>query len=213
MLKLLGAITLLAALTAGCGSNEQTPAAAPEATATPTAEAATEHRFEPGHSRAVRDYYGDAHDGEAGVEAEYHQPPKPATGGIGDAITLTATNIGVRLVATPTRVVDPVETSRPARDGTRWVGVVLKLYSSGIAIHDDTLDNALLRYGPGRAARPVLGVKAACSRGFDDVVRIDVGAGARGCLLFQVPTRARPRQFQLALEQVPAEAGGRWRLR
>jgi hypothetical protein len=58
----------------------------------------------------------------------------------------------------------------------------------------------------------VLGVKAACSRGFDDVVRIDVGASARGCLLFQVPASARPRQFQLALEQVPAAAGGRWRL-
>jgi hypothetical protein len=211
MLKLLGTIAALAAFTAGCGSNEQAPSAAPEATATP--EAVTEHQFEPGHSRAVRDYYGDAHDGEAGVEAEYHQPPTPATGGIGDAITLTATNIGIRLAVTPTRVVDPANASRPARDGMRWVGVVLKLFSTGIAIHDDTLDNALLRYGPGRAARPVLGVKAACSHGFDDVVRIDVGAGARGCLLFQVPTSARPRQFQLALEQVPAEAGGRWRLR
>jgi hypothetical protein len=212
MLKLLGAIAALAAFAAGCGSNQESPSAAPETTATPTPEAVIEHHFEPGHSRAVRDYYGDAHDGEAGVEAEYHQPPRPATGGIGDAITLTGTNIGVRLAVTPMRIVDPADASRPARDGMRWVGVVLQLDSTGIAIHDDTLQDALLRYGPGRAARPVLGVKAACSRGFDDVVRIDVGASARGCLLFQVPASARPRQFQLALEQVPAAAGGRWRL-
>ena len=152
-------------------------------------------------------------DGPTGVEAEYHQPPKPATGGIGDTITLTGTNIGVRLRVTPTRVVDAADASRPPRDGMRWVGVPLKLQNTGIAVHDDVLGNALLRYAPRRAARPVLGVKAGCSHGFDDVVRIDVGLRARGCLLFQVPTSARPRQFQLALEQVPAEAGGRWRLR
>ena len=31
------------------------------------------------------------------VEAEYHQPPKPAEAELGETITLTGTNIGVRL--------------------------------------------------------------------------------------------------------------------
>ena len=59
----------------------------------------------------------------------------------------------------------------------------------------------------------MLGVEADCSNGFDGTVRIDVGERARGCLLFELPESARPRELQLALETVPAEAGGRWRLR
>jgi hypothetical protein len=213
MLKLLGAIAVLAALAAGCGSGESSSGATAP-TATPTATPEADRRFDKRHSRAVRDYYaGSQNHAEGGVEAEYHQPPRPATGRIGDTITLTGTNIGVRLRVTPTGVVEPTSTARPARDGKRWLAVRLNLRSTGIAIHDDTLQNALMRYGPAGRARPVLGVKADCSNGFDDVVRIDVGDRARGCLLFETPRPARPRQFQLALEQVPAEAGGRWRLR
>ena len=44
-------------------------------------------------------------------------------------------------------------------------------------------------------------------------VRIEVGEKASGCLLFQVPEIAEPRELLFALETVPAEAGGRWRLR
>jgi len=216
MLKLLGAIAALAALTAGCGSSDQSPAAAttPAATPTPTpaAPAEPEARFEKGHSRAVRDYYRHSL-GEEGVEAEYHQPPRPATGGIGDTITLTGTNIGVREDVTLTGLVDPAGAARPPREGMRYVGVGLRVVSTGITVHDDTFHQALLRYGARGRARPLLGVKASCSHGFQRVVRIDASGRARGCVLFEVPRSARPRQFQLALEQVPPEAGGRWRLR
>ena len=218
MTKMLGAIAVLAALAAGCASgDDQEPAAAttPVATPTPTATPEPEigHGFEKGHSRAVREYYGDVHGPEAGVEAEYHQPPQPAAGGIGDTITLTGSNIGVRLDVTLTRLVDPARTARQPRAGMRYFGVALLLTSTGITIHDDDFSDALLRYGARGRARAVLGVKAGCSNGFHRVVRIEVGEGTRGCVLFEIPRSARPRQFQLALEQIPAEAGGRWRLR
>ena len=99
----------------------------------------------------MRDYYGDGHDGDGGVEAEYHQPPKPATGGIGDAITLTGTNIGVRLRVTPTRVVDPADASRPARDGMRWVGVPSS--SAARASRSTTTRSTTRSCATGRAAR------------------------------------------------------------
>ena len=64
MLKLLGAITVLAALLAGCGSGEPEPSAATTAEPTPTptpespAHVKAAHGFEKGHSQAVRHYYG-----------------------------------------------------------------------------------------------------------------------------------------------------------
>jgi hypothetical protein len=221
MRKFTSLIGVLAVLMAGCGSNDSEKSAAkpaaeatapPEATATPTP---TPKPFEKGHSRAVREFYGG---GEApvppwaDVEAEYHQPPRPATGGIGDTITLTGTNIGVRLRTTVAGLVDPAQTSESPRPGMRYVGVRLRLKSTGIAIYDGPLQSARLRYAGG-AAEPALGVKAACSRGFDGSVRIDVGLKARGCLLFELPEDAEPREFVLALETVPPAAGGRWRLR
>lgn len=219
MLKLLGAIAVLAALVGGCGSDEPTASATPTPTATetPAPEAPPAGQgFEKGHNASVRAYYGgdegpEPIDGD--VEAEYHQPPRPATGGIGDTITLTGTNIGVRLRATVTGLVDPARTTESPRSGMRYVGVGLRLRSTGIAIHDSPLESALLTYGRGRTAKPVLGVEASCSNGFESTVRIEVGRRARGCMLFEMPEGARPRQFQLALETVPAEAGGRWRLR
>lgn len=218
MLKLLGAIAVLAALVGGCGSDEPTASATPTPTATETpAPEATPARqgFEKGHNAAVRAFYGgdegpEPLDGD--VEAEYHQPPRPATGGIGDTITLTGTNIGVRLRTTVTGLVDPARATESPRPGKRYVGVQLRLRSTGIAIHDSALKSARLRY-EGGAAKPVLGVKAGCSNGFDGTVRIDVGLKARGCLLFEVPENAEPREFVLALETVPPAAGGRWRLR
>jgi hypothetical protein len=222
MRKFTSLIGVLAVLMAGCGSNDSEKSAAkpaaeatapPEATATPTP---TPKPFEKGHSRAVREFYGG---GEApvppwaDVEAEYHQPPRPATGGIGDTITLTGTNIGVRLRTTVAGLVDPAQTSESPRPGMRYVGVPLRLRSTGIAVHDGPIQNARLRYAGG-VAEPVLGVEAGCSNGFEGTaVRIDDSAPARGCVLFEVPEDAEPREFVLALETVPPAAGGRWRLR
>jgi hypothetical protein len=213
MLKLLGVIAALAALV-GCGSSDPAPSAATAPTPTPEATPeAEEHMFEPGHSRAVREYYGHAGGGgeaHGSIEAEYHRPPKPATGGVGDAITLTGTNIGVRVRVRLQGLADDVAAARQPRPGKRYVGVRLQLRSTGIAILEDELDNAVLTYGGGRRARAVTGVKAACSNAFHKLLRMDVGNSASGCVLFELPASARPRQFQLALEQVPAAAGGRW---
>ena len=214
-------MAVLGVLVAGCGSDDSPPSASTatpepaEATPTPTA-AATAEPFEEGHSRAVREFYGGGDapvppDGD--VEAEYHQPPRPATGAIGDTITLTGTNIGVRMRTTVTDLIDPAETSRPPRDGKRYVGVGLGLRSTGIAVYEGQLASARLRYAGG-AADPVLGVKADCSNGFDkDTVRIDTEQQASGCVLFEVPEDAEPRELLFALETVPPAAGGRWSLR
>ena len=62
----------------------------------------------------------------------------------------------------------------------------------------------------GAAVKPAPGVEAPCSRGFEGLLRLDVSSVARGCVLF--PAAEAPRELRLALEQVPAAAGGRWAL-
>jgi len=202
------------ALLVGCGSDD--PPAPAAAAPTPEAEAET-HDFEPGHAKAVRDYYGTPHShseepapefgGE--TEADYHKPPHPARGEIGDTITLTGVNLGVRMRVTVTGVADPARrVVRRARDGRRFVAVRLRLRNTGIAIFESELREATLA-----GVRTSSGVRAGCSNGFDRDLRIDVDGSARGCILFELPRNRRAGELSLALEQVPAAAGGRWSLR
>ena len=99
-----------------------------------------EHDLE-GYSPGVVDYYGETHehgDDEAGsIEAEYHQPPKPAEAGLGETIELTGTEIGVRFDVTVTDV-------KPVEDDL--MAVFLKLKSTGIAIYERPMEQAAITY-------------------------------------------------------------------
>jgi hypothetical protein len=176
------ATVVLAVLMCGCGSDKQNESAALAATPTP----------EPLVPEQTND----------DVEEEYHQPPKPASGGVGDTITLTGSNIGVRLRVTVTGV---------ERAG-RYTAVNMQLKNTGIAVFESELRGAQLRYADGKRARPVLGVEARCSRGFHAGLRLEVGLRTRGCVLFRRPTTAAPGSMKLALESNSVAEGGLWRL-
>ena len=94
------AAALLGLGVAACGDDDQaTTAQQPAPAASP---AGADEQAADGLPAAVREYYDDApepaHDDElASIEAEYHKPPEPARAGAGEVITLTGTNIGVRL--------------------------------------------------------------------------------------------------------------------
>lgn len=199
----LAAAALLAA--AGCGGDDPAPTAA---TATPTAtdahEAEEQHRFQPGHSKAVREYYGDVHDEEETAsefegfgepESAFHQPPDPPSGELGDPITLTGTNLGIRMRVTPTRL---------EHEGDRLT-IHLRLANTGVTIYESHIRNTRITTANGRRFRGRW-----CGEEFP---RIEPEAAGRGCLRFRLPADAEPRTLHLALEQVPAAVGGRWSLR
>ena len=200
MRKLLFVVLVVLAF-AGCGDKESPKAAA---TATPTT------AEDGGYSQGVKDFYGDtdAHpETEAGstedVEAEYHQPPQPAEAGLGETITLTGTNIGVRLRVTVT--------------GVKRVGdhqaVELGLENTGITNYQGEFTHAAVTYGDGEPRPVAKGASAPCSNTLDlPNVFIAVGAKTTGCLLFPASGSETPQRFQLALELVPTEAGGIWNL-
>jgi hypothetical protein len=192
------------ALLAGCGSDKQA-APAPTATATP---ARAEDPDLAGYSQGVKDYYVEIHneptgDADLDVEAEYHQPPRPAEAGVGESITLTGTNIGIRQKVTVTKV---------DRAGG-YTAVHLKLENTGITVYEAPLRNATVSYADGDPVGVEEGASAPCSKGMDkDPWRNDVGRTKTGCLLFPSQGDLPPERFQLALEIVPADAGGIWNL-
>ncbi|GEM_PF-6319905 len=198
-MRKLFAILALSSLLAACGGNGDDPE--PQAaTPAPTETEAGPHDLE-GYSEGVLKYYGDPHDHVEGgnVEAEYHQPPKPAEAAVGEMITLTGTNIGVRLEVTLKSV---------KRDGDR-TQVRLHLRNNGIAVYEGPLQNAELTFAGGDT-QPAL-TDETCSRDFDtSYLRMDVDDERTVCLLFEGADE--PERLQLALEAVPTDAGGIWNL-
>jgi hypothetical protein len=130
-------------------------------------------------------------------------PPHPGKVGLGQTITLTGTNIGVRLRVTVTGVqrVDDHQ------------AVKLELESTGITNSDGEFKQAAVTYGDGTTQPVAEGVSAPCSNGLDlPTAFIAVSAKTTGCLRFPAAGSEPPTRFQLALETVPTEAGGIWNL-
>ncbi|MDA0184586.1 hypothetical protein OJ997_30065 [Solirubrobacter phytolaccae] len=198
-------VLALAALLAGCGSDNKTDEPTPSATAA-AEQAAGGHDLD-GYSEGVKKFYGEphAHEGEGGdVEAEYHQPPLPPETALGGPITLTGSNIGVRLVMKPTEL---------SREGDFTV-VEFEAENTGIANFEGAFRNAEITYDDGETKPVATREKADCSNGWDaEYLRIDTSAKVEGCLLFPRSGDASPERLQLALEDVPTEAGGIWDLR
>jgi hypothetical protein len=178
------AIAALVAVVCGCGSKEKDQASA---AAAPTPEPTF-------------------WEGDTDVEEEYHQPPKPASGGVGDTITMTGSNIGVRLRVTVTGLVDRTG------PGGRYLGVKLRLRNTGIAVFEGELRQGVVKFANGRRARIAFGVTAPCSNGFQRHMRFENPDRVKGCVLFRRPAGAGPRTMRLALESNPVSEGGLWRL-
>ncbi len=204
-MKTLLTIALSATVLAGCGdSKPKTDAATPSTAVSP---AATADPLE-GYSQGVRDFYKGVPVGEFpdNTELAFHQPPKPPEAGIGETITLTGTNLGIRMKVTVTG------TEAVTAGSERYQAVNLRIESAGVAIHDDEFRAATVSYTDGDPQALVKDVEADCSNGFDSIVRIEVGDTASGCLLFPANRLGAPSTFQMALELIPVTAGGIWNL-
>jgi hypothetical protein len=206
MRKLLAGALLVLTFSA-CGDKDGAPE--PRTTPAPAATTAADSHDLDGYSEGVKAYYGaDAHpEAEPGsiedVESEYHQPPKPAEAKLGETITLTGSNIGVRLDVT-------VEQVRRVDD---YLAVDVALDSTGITNYEGPFENASVTFPDGTSEKAIADETAACSKDFTvPTTFIGVGEQAKGCLLFEPSGSALPERFQFALESVPVEAGGIWNL-
>src|SRR3954451_11683926 len=123
-------------LFAGCGAEKRAGSTSPPARA--------EDRDLAGYSQGVKDYYVEIHnqptgDAETDVEIDYHQPPRPAEAAVGESITLTGVNIGIRQKVTVTKV---------DRAGG-YTAVHLELENTGITVYEAPLRSATVSYADG----------------------------------------------------------------
>ena len=159
-----------------------------------------------GYSQGVKDFYGsDVHpEAEEGsiedVEAEYHQPPKPAEAGLGETITLTGTNIGVRMRVTVTGV----------KRVSSYQAVELELESTGITNYEGALSSAALTYGDGEPQPLVEGATAPCSKdlGFDDRSSSRSGARPAAACCSRPPGPASPSASSSRSRPCPSRPAG-----
>lgn len=203
MRKLLAALAL-ATLFAGCGGSDNDPpsqAAAATATATPAETEADPHDMS-GYSEGVQKHYGAPHSHEEGgdVEAEYHQPPLPPGTDLGGEITLTGTEIGVRMITKVTKV-------EPEGD---FLAVHVDAVSTGIAMFPGPFQGELT-FPDGKVVPNDPAAEADCAKSLQDLW-VGEGEHAKGCLLFPVDGDEDPEQVQVSLQSIPADAGGIWNL-
>jgi hypothetical protein len=200
MRKVLGVLAL-AALLAGCGSDNKTGGPAPTATAAAEQEAGGHDLA--GYTEGVKRHYGapHTHAGANGdVEAEYHQPPKPPGTMVGGEIELTGTEIGVRMVTTVTKVEPEGE----------FLAVHLDAVSTGIAMFPGPFQGELTFPG-GKVVPNDPAAEAECTEPLQSLW-VGEGEHAKGCLLFPREGDEQPEQVQVSLQAVPVEAGGIWKL-
>ncbi|MEW9550144.1 DUF4352 domain-containing protein [Nonomuraea sp. NPDC050783] len=140
---------------------------------------------------------------------------------LGQAVTLTGTDPGLRIAATAERLVSP---ATPANDllkpaaGMRFVAVQLSLANQGQSPYNDApAAGALLIDAEGRQyqANPGAQVREAQPFGGGGTVTIDAGGSGKGAVVFEIPETATPATFRFALNAGLAGLAGQkgeWQL-
>jgi Protein of unknown function (DUF2510)/Domain of unknown function (DUF4352) len=116
----------------------------------------------------------------------------------GRSLRIQTRNGAVRVAVTG--VVDPVDRGgyyRGPRSGTRWVGVRLRVVNAGADDYVDDVGNDTRLVAGKKALQADSALLDTC-RAFPVQVTLAPGEGREGCVLFEVPTGAQPRQLRFA---------------
>ncbi|MEV8637799.1 DUF4352 domain-containing protein [Streptosporangium sp. NPDC051023] len=137
--------------------------------------------------------------------------PKPA--GIGDAITLTGSDEGLKIAVSVVKVIKngkaPNEIQN-AQAGKRLYGVELVLKNVGTATYDDSPSNgAKVIDSEGQEHDPSLFGEIAGTTQLKSTT-IAPGDKRRGVLVFEVPAKAKIERLQFALNSGFADQKGVW---
>lgn len=152
---------------------------------------------------------------EAPAQEQQSAPQEQASAArIGEAITLTGTDPGLKVTVTLTRLIDPAtsETSflKP-KAGSKFIAVELTLTNAGQAAYSDSPGNgAVLIDSEGQTwSRTFAQVRE--GRAFGSVTMSGTDT-RKGVLVYEVPESVKLAKFQLGLDSGFAEQKGEWAL-
>jgi hypothetical protein len=146
---------------------------------------------------------GNADKGDAGQQAV-----------LGDAITIEGTD--TKMEVTAQNLQDPPQVGsydEPLNKNSRFVGVDFVLKNVGDKTYSDSPSNgATLVTADGRQAESTIVTGGPCGSGFAEQATIAPGALRRGCIVFEVPGRAKVATVQFTLDSGFGPQAAEWRV-
>ncbi len=138
------------------------------------------------------------------------------TARVGATITLSGNGAGEQMAVTVTKVFgDPQAASEsdPPQQGDRLYAVQFRLDVTGsVAYSDSPSSGALVVDSTGQSYQSAIGSVADCDS-FPGIENIAVGSSGLGCIVFEVPTKARITLVQFTLDSGLGPQTGHWDVR
>jgi hypothetical protein len=140
---------------------------------------------------------------------------KSAPAGIGSAIVLAGNGSGEQMTVTVTKVwahAEPASQFDTADAGDRLYAVQFRLADTGSAAYSDAPSNgAVVVDSAGQSYQSALDNAAECDS-FPGTENIAVGASGLGCIVFEVPVKAKITAVQFTLDSGMGPQTGQWNI-
>jgi hypothetical protein len=138
---------------------------------------------------------------------------KRAPAGIGDAIVLTGNSSGEQMTVTVTKVwahAEPASQFDAASTGDRLYAVQYRLADTGSAAYSDSPSNgAVVIDAAGQSYQSSFDNAAECTS-FPGTENVGPGASGLGCIVFEVPVKAKITEVQFTLDSGMGPQTGQW---
>ena len=142
-----------------------------------------------------------------------HGGSAPKTAGVGAAITLTGDSSGEQMSVTVTKVITSARAAdefNTAPAGDRLYAVQFRLHDTGSAAYSDAPSNgAVVIDSAGQSYDSSLDSAADC-QSFSATENIAPGSSGLGCIVFEVPEKAKITAVQFTLDSGMGPDTGQW---
>lgn len=139
-------------------------------------------------------------------------PAKPEVARVGDTLTLSGNEDGLRLAVKVLEVIDPVGVGQFDQPdaGNRYIGVRVRLTNAGTASYSDSPSNGAKLIDDQDEQQDGSLISGECDSDFGASTKIAPGSSRVGCLPFELNASRDPATFQFALESGFGDENGEW---
>jgi hypothetical protein len=152
--------------------------------------------------------------GATGTTRGSAAPAKAAPARIGSAIVLNGNSIGEQMTVTVVKVfrhAQPASEFDAPESGNRLYGVQFRLGDTGTAAYSDAPSNgAAVVDAAGQSYQASIAANVSECQSFPGTENIAAGSSGLGCIVFEVPAKARITKVQFTLDSGMGPPTGQW---